>query len=105
MADYIMVTVYTGPDEESRLAERIAREAQVFLAREYGIPVEVAVIRVPLSGEEAREEGIPTTLVEDIAVASGRAPLIVEIVDAVFDKIKEEHGLTEPLFDLASVEA
>jgi len=94
VADYITITVYAGLDEASRLAEKIVKEVQVFLAKEYGIPVEIAVIEVPVPGDEAAEAGLPTVLVEDKVVSSGEAPLATDVVDAVFDKIREENNIT-----------
>ena len=93
MRDSITITIYSSLDEASRLAEKIAREAQVFLAREYGIPVEVVIVEVPMPTDEAREAGLPTVLVEDREVAEGRVPLLTDVVDAVFEEIREEYGL------------
>ncbi len=93
MAGKIYVTAYVGLDHLSRITERVVREVQVFLAAEYGIPVEVNIVEVPLSGEEAWDSGVPAVLVEDKVVSSGDAPLVSDIVDAVFDKIREEHGI------------
>ncbi len=89
----ITITIYTGPDRESRIAERSAREAQVILGREYGLPVNVIVVPLPLSSEEAKEYGIPVTIVGSRVLAERRAPLISEIVDMVFEVIGEEYGV------------
>lgn len=91
MTDSFTVTVYMGRDEVSRLAERVAHEAKRFLAREYGIPVEVVSLMIPVTREEAEKVGLPVVLVEDRVVSAGKAPLFSEIVEAVFDKIREEH--------------
>ncbi|MCE4600070.1 MAG: hypothetical protein F7C38_00690 [Desulfurococcales archaeon] len=93
MGDSITITVYSGLNDESRLAEEIARKAQLFLAVEYGIPVEVDVVKVPVSIEEARDMGLPTVIVEGREVSSGGVPLLADIIDAVFDEIREEYGL------------
>ena len=96
MRDAVVITVYSGVDYESRAAERACREAQSILVREYGLPVEVINVPVPVPSEDAPSHGVPLVLVDGRPIAKGRAPLISDIVEAVFEVIGEEYGIQGP---------
>ena len=89
----ITITVYAGLDRESRIAERVVREAKTILAANYGLPVEVMILPVPISSDEAGKYEVPLITIEGRIVSKGKAPLISEIVDAVFEIVGEEFGV------------
>ncbi len=103
MKDAVVITVYSGVDYESRAAERACREAQSILAREYGLPVEVISVPVPVPSEDAPSHGVPLVLVDGKPVAKGKAPLISDVVEAVFEVIGEEYGVRGSLLPEVSV--
>ena len=109
MGVVVTITVYSGVDWKSRMAEKAAREAARLLGAEYGIEVDVVVLEVPVDSEGAEEMGLPTVFVGSRLLSQGAIPFISDLVDAVFEEIKEEIGVEIvglPLFpDVAVGEA
>ncbi|MEB3773808.1 MAG: hypothetical protein GSR86_02625 [Desulfurococcales archaeon] len=86
----LKITVYAGYDWRSRLAVRVVREAGVYIAGTYGIPVDVEVVEVPVGDVDAESSGVPTVILEGRRVSSGSVPSLVDIVDEAFRLIEEE---------------
>ena len=89
----VTITVYTGLDRESRIAERVVKEAQAILGREYGLPIHIVTVPLPLSSDEAGEYEIPLILINGKPYSKGKAPLISEVIDMVFEILGEEMGV------------
>ena len=83
------IVVYASLDYEGRMAVRVAKDAAVILAREYGVPVDVEIVEVPVSGEEARSHGLPTVYVNSRKITEGVVPALSDLVDEVFKSISE----------------
>ena len=83
------IVVYASLDYEGRMAIRVAKDAAVILAREYGVPVDVEIVEVPASGEEARAHGLPIVYIDGRRISEGVVPAISDLVDEVFKSISE----------------
>lgn len=103
----VTIRVYASLDPEGRLAQRVAKDAAVALAAGYGIDVDVEVMEIPVSGDEARTHGLPRVVVEHegsvLPVSEGSIPGMSSIVDAVFSVIESRVPLAYgfPVMDQA----
>ncbi len=88
----VTITVYLGFDWESRIAWRVVKDVQVLLVREYGIPVELDIVEVPV-GDVDEERQVPTIIVDGKPISSGKVPSMSALIEAVFDAIAEEVGV------------
>ncbi len=98
----VKITVYAGFDSLSRMAVRVAREASLILAAEYSLPVEVEVVELPFTDEDASAAGLPEVWVDGKLVSRGSIPSLTDIVDEAFKSIQESLGVPGSLgFPLA----
>jgi len=93
VATVVPITVYSSVDWRSRLAEKAAKEAARILGVEYGIEVDVVIVEVPVDSSEAVEIGLPTVIVGSRVLAQGQIPFVSDLIDAVFEEIREEVGI------------
>ena len=89
----VRITVYAGFDSASRMAVRVVREASVILAVEYSLPVEVEVVELPFTDEDAVAAGLPEVWVNGRMVSSGSVPSMSSIIDEAFRSIQESLGV------------
>ncbi len=82
----IRVTVYKGLDNPSTITWRLVKDISITLAREYELDITVDSIEVPTIDYE----NLPKVIVNGKIVVEGRIPGVDELVEAVFNTIKEK---------------
>jgi hypothetical protein len=96
----IQVTVYKGLDTPSTITWRLVKDISITLAKEYELDINVDSIEAPTIDYEK----LPKVIVNGKIVVEGRIPGIDELIEAVFDTIKEKSvigpaGFPLPLSD------
>ncbi len=82
----IRITVYKGLDNPSTITWRLVKDISITLAREYELDITVDSIEVPTIDYES----LPKVIVNGKIVVEGRIPGVDELVEAVFNTIKEK---------------
>ncbi|MEB3825845.1 MAG: hypothetical protein LRS47_04170 [Desulfurococcales archaeon] len=92
----IAVTLYKGLDYNSVITERVLKDLVIMLEKEYELDIEFNAIDIPLVDEAS----FPKIVVNEKIIVEGRIPGVDEVVDAVFDIIKEKTPLGPAGFPL-----
>ncbi|MEB3756857.1 MAG: hypothetical protein GSR79_08405 [Desulfurococcales archaeon] len=92
----IQITVYKGLDSNSTITWRLVKDLTITISKEYELDIKLDVIEVPT----IEYEKLPKVAVNGEIIVEGRIPGIDELVNAIFDVIKEKTVLGPAGFPL-----
>ncbi|MCE4606354.1 MAG: hypothetical protein F7B59_03365 [Desulfurococcales archaeon] len=96
----IQITVYKGLDSNSTITWRLVKDLIVTISKEYELDIKLDVIEVPT----IEYEKLPKVAVNGEIIVEGRIPGVDELVNAVFNVIKEKTVLGPAGFPLPVAE-
>jgi len=92
----IRITVYKGLDSNSTITWRLVKDLTITISKEYELDIKLDVIEVPT----IEYEKLPKVAVNGEIIVESRIPGIDELINAIFDVIKEKTVLGPAGFPL-----
>jgi hypothetical protein len=97
----IEITVYKGLDSNSTITWRLVKDLIITIGKEYELNIKLEVIEVPTIDYDK----LPKVAVNGEILVEGRIPGVDELVNAIFDVIKEKTVLGPAGFPLPAADA